>query len=169
MVNFKFSILYAILWRCRRGKLSSNWSLDPSCVFSKYGSFGATPIFVQEEQNRWRKVVENEPVKFYEDLAPELMLESRKAIAKKTGCDAGDLALIENATTGVNTIIRSLEFNQGDEIIVQIMPTRHVEMLLIMLQRGGVLLLKRVKFHFRLKIRISLLMLLCLKLLIKQY
>ena len=52
-----------------RSKLSSNWSLDPSCVFLNHGSFGATPIFVQEEQNRWRRVVENEPVKFYEDLA----------------------------------------------------------------------------------------------------
>ena len=101
-----------------RSKLSTNWSLDPSCVFLNHGSFGATPIFVQEEQNHWRKVLENEPVKFFEELAPEIMLESRKAIAKMVNCDADDLALIENATTGVNTIMRSLEFNQGDEIIV---------------------------------------------------
>ena len=152
-----------------RSKLSSNWSLDPSCVFLNHGSFGATPIFVQEEQNRWRRVVENEPVKFYEDLAPELMLESRKAIAKMIGCDADDLALIENATTGVNTIIRSLEFNQGDEIIVPDHAYQACRNAIDYVAKGGVLLLKRVKFHFRLKIRISLLMLLCLKLLIKQY
>ena len=33
-------------------------------------------------------------------------------------CESEDLALIENATSGVNTILRSLEFNPGDEIIV---------------------------------------------------
>ena len=102
----------------KRSNLSKHWSLDPSCVFLNHGSFGATPTFVQEEQNRWRTKLEKEPVRFFEKVAPEAMLEARKAIANMVNCNPNDLALIENATTGVNTILRSLEFNSGDEILV---------------------------------------------------
>ncbi len=102
----------------KRSNLSIHWSLDSSCVFLNHGSFGATPIFAQEEQLRWRNIIENEPVKFFEKTAPEVMLKARKAIAKMVNCNSEDLALIENATTGVNTIMRSLEFNPGDEILV---------------------------------------------------
>ena len=53
--------------------------------------------------------MELEPVRFFEEIAAEAMLASRESIAKLVGCDADDIALIENATTGVNTVMRSLE------------------------------------------------------------
>ena len=102
----------------KRSQYSVHWSLDPECVFLNHGSFGATPIFAQDEQRRWQTILENEPVRFFERIAPDAMLTSRKAIAKMVNCDSDDIALIENATTGVNTIMRSLEFNSGDEILV---------------------------------------------------
>jgi isopenicillin-N epimerase len=40
------------------------------------------------------------------------------ALAKQLSCQADDLALVENATSGVNTVLRSLVFEQGDEILV---------------------------------------------------
>ena len=30
------------------------WGLDSACVFLNHGSFGATPIAVREEQQRWQ-------------------------------------------------------------------------------------------------------------------
>ena len=57
-------------------------------------------------------------MKFYEEIAPKALLETRKAIAKFVKCDYDDLALIENATSGVNTVLRSLDFNIDDEILV---------------------------------------------------
>ncbi len=97
---------------------SVHWSLDPECVFLNHGSFGAAPKFVQEEQHRWQSILENEPVRFFEKIAPDAMLAARQSIGSMVGCDANDIALIENATTGVNTVLRSFEFNQGDEILV---------------------------------------------------
>ena len=38
------------------------WGLDSACVFLNHGSFGATPIAVREEQQRWQNRLENEPV-----------------------------------------------------------------------------------------------------------
>ena len=101
-----------------RGPLAKFWKLDSHCVFLNHGSFGATPTAIREEQRKWQDLLEDEPVRFYEDLAMEFMENSRKALAKMLQCDAEDLALVENATTGVNTILRSLVFNPGDEILV---------------------------------------------------
>ena len=104
--------------RPQRSPRAKHWSLDSDCVFLNHGSFGATPNEIREEQRRWQDLLENEPVRFYEDLAMDYMENSRKALAKMLECDAEDLALVENATTGVNTVLRSLEFNAGDEILV---------------------------------------------------
>ena len=101
-----------------RSKYAGNWGLDPDCTFLNHGSFGAAPLFAREEQRRWQDKLELEPVRFFEEIAAEAMLASRESIAKLVGCDADDIALIENATTGVNTVMRSLEFSQGDEILV---------------------------------------------------
>ena len=102
----------------RGNKFSKHWFLDEETIFLNHGSFGATPKIVLEEQRRWQLLVEKDPVKFFEERAPEALINSRKAIANLVNCDYNDLALIENATSGVNTILRSLNFEKGDEIIV---------------------------------------------------
>ena len=102
----------------QRSPLAKHWNLDPECVFLNHGSFGATPTAIREKQRKWMDLLEDEPVRFYEDLAMEFMQEARNSLAEMLNCDADDLALVENATTGVNTILRSLEFNEGDEILI---------------------------------------------------
>ena len=94
------------------------WGLDSECVFLNHGSFGATPLAVREEQQRWQNRLENEPVHFFEELMPTFLEDTREALATFLHCKSEDLALVENATTGVNTILRSLEFQEGDEILV---------------------------------------------------
>ena len=104
--------------RPQKNPMSEFWGLDASTIFLNHGSYGATPTIVLEEQKRWQQLVEKDPVKFYEEIAPKALLETRKAIAKFVKCDYDDLALIENATSGVNTVLRSLDFNIDDEILV---------------------------------------------------
>ena len=95
-----------------------HWGLDPETVFLNHGSFGATPLAILHEQRRWQDWMELEPVRFFEELLPPALVESREALATMLSCDPDDLALIENATSGVNTILRSFDFKPGDEIIV---------------------------------------------------
>ena len=94
------------------------WALDADRVFLNHGSFGATPTAVREDQRRWQDLMEDEPVRFFEDLMPDILHSTRKALAHLLSCDAEDLALVENATSGVNTVLRSLRFEPGDEILV---------------------------------------------------
>ena len=102
----------------QRSQLAKHWLLDEQCVFLNHGSFGATPVAIRKEQQKWQDLLEDEPVRFYEDLAMGFMETARGALAKMLECDPDDLALVENATTGVNTVLRSLVFEQGDEILV---------------------------------------------------
>ena len=97
---------------------TKHWSFDSSRVFLNHGSFGACPDFVIEEQRKWQDLMEKEPVQFFEELMPDLLLQSRKALGKFLSCSADDLAFVSNATSGVNTILRSLHFETGDEILV---------------------------------------------------
>jgi len=46
------------------------------------------------------------------------MRSLREDLAGFLGCDADGLAFVSNATTGVNTVLRSFDWSAGDEIVV---------------------------------------------------
>ncbi len=104
--------------RPARSAPSRLWGLEEDRVFLNHGSFGATPTAIREEQRTWQDLMENEPVRFFEDLMPGILQTTREKLASFLSCDADDLALVENATSGVNTVLRSLQFVPGDEILV---------------------------------------------------
>ena len=97
---------------------AKHWSLEPSRLFLNHGSFGACPNFVIGEQRKWQDLMEREPVRFFEELMPDLLLNARESLGTFLNCSPDDLAFVSNATSGVNTILRSLHFEQGDEILV---------------------------------------------------
>ena len=97
---------------------AEHWDLDPEVVFLNHGSFGACPRIVMERQQELRARMEAQPLQFlYRDLEG-LLDEARAPLAALVGCDADDLAFVPNATTGVNTVLRSLSFAPGDELLV---------------------------------------------------
>ena len=97
--------------------LASQWSLDPSITFLNHGSFGACPTAVLDRQALLRAEMEREPVRFMLSLG-ERLTGVRAALAIHLGADPEDLALVPNATTGVNTVLRSLILAEHDEIVL---------------------------------------------------
>jgi isopenicillin-N epimerase len=98
-------------------ELAHHWTLDPTVDFLNHGSYGATPRPVQAAQQQWRDRMEAEPVRFFShDLEPALDA-ARTALATFLGCEPPDLALVPNATAGTNTVLRSLRFAPGDELL----------------------------------------------------
>jgi len=97
---------------------AAHWDLDPDVVFLNHGSFGACPRVVLELQQDLRRRMEAQPLKFlYRDLE-DLLDQARQPLAALVGCDADDLAFVPNATTGVNTVLRSLSLGPDDELLV---------------------------------------------------
>ena len=92
--------------------------LSKETCFLNHGSFGATPIAVLEEQTRLRGKIERDPVRFFERDYITLMNSSVGRLAEFMNADPEGMTLVKNTTEGVNTVLRSLVLNPGDEILV---------------------------------------------------
>ena len=94
------------------------WSLDPGIDFLNHGSFGSCPRVVLEFQQALRARMERQPVQYFvRDLEP-MLDAARGELAGFLGADTEDLVFVPNATTGVNSVLRSLRFESGDELLV---------------------------------------------------
>ena len=98
--------------------LASHWDLDPEVVFLNHGSFGACPRVVLEEQARLRAHIESEPVRFFEEEIEAALDAAKVRLGEFIGAQAEDLAFVSNATASVNTVLRSLDIEANDELLV---------------------------------------------------
>lgn len=94
--------------------------LDPNVVNVNHGSFGLTPdpIFDSYIRNIEQQSLFPEKVIRYnyrDDYINALKLVARKELLN---CDYHDLALLENATLAVNTVLRSYPFAKGDKFVI---------------------------------------------------
>ncbi len=94
------------------------WPLDPAVTFLNHGSFGSCPLAVLEFQREVRERMERQPVTFFVRDLEGLLDGARGKLATFVGSAAEDLVFVPNATSGVNAVLRSLEFQPGDELLV---------------------------------------------------
>jgi isopenicillin-N epimerase len=94
--------------------------LDPDVVFLNHGSFGACPRPVFEAYQRFQLELERQPVEFLglERRFPELLEGARTRLAEYVGAPAGDIVFTTNASTAINTVVRSLRLGEGDEVLI---------------------------------------------------
>lgn len=98
--------------------MKQHWTLDPEITFLNHGSFGATPRVVLEKQSEYRAQMEREPVRFFARELEPLLDAVRHELAGFLSADPKGLALVPNATAGVNAVLRSLDLDKFDELLV---------------------------------------------------
>jgi isopenicillin-N epimerase len=98
------------------------WSLREDGIFLNHGSYGAVPLVVQQEQQRLRHELEAHPDAFMHRIEPTPAGGAIRAVAATlapfVGAPPDRLALVENATSGVQAVLNSLPFQHGDQILI---------------------------------------------------
>lgn len=97
--------------------MKSQFLLDPEITFLNHGSFGACPKPIFEEYQRFQLELETEPVYFILKKQKEYLQIAKESLAKYIGCHTNDFFFTPNPTFAINTIMRSLDLKQGDEIL----------------------------------------------------
>lgn len=92
---------------------------QPSSLNNIPGSFGTSPRVIREKQREYQDQSEANPDPFIRYTYPKLSDQSREAISKVLNCPASTVVFVPNATTGVNTVLRNVVWNQDgkDEIL----------------------------------------------------
>ncbi|MHC4178007.1 MAG: aminotransferase class V-fold PLP-dependent enzyme [Planctomycetota bacterium] len=94
------------------------WTLDPRIAMLNHGSFWACPRVVLERQQQLRAEMEREPVGFFFRRMQPLLDESRRVLAGLISADPADLVFVRNATTAINSVLGSLHFQPGNQLLV---------------------------------------------------
>ena len=97
--------------------MKSQFLLDSTITFLNHGSIGACPKPIFEEYQRFQLELEKEPVYFIQKKAAGYLKTARERLSKYVGCNSVDLFFTPNPTFAVNTIMRSLHLEVGDEIL----------------------------------------------------
>ena len=107
----------------------SHWWLDPEIAYLNHGTVGATPRVVLDAQHAWQRRIEAQPASFLfrelmrlgpdEPGAPRpLLRQVADSVGAFVGARGDDLVFVDNASTGINAVLRSLALKPGDEILV---------------------------------------------------
>ena len=95
------------------------WALEPGTRHLNHGSFGAVLDQVLDLQQRWRRRFEANPTRFVFRELDEAVDRARSAVARFVGADPAGIAPVRNATTGVASVLRSVEpwLGPGDQLL----------------------------------------------------
>src|SRR2546425_10165808 len=100
------------------GALRRKFRLEPGVDFINHGSFGAAPLEVLDAAARWRDQMEANPDHFLRDVLPQALRNAAAELARFVHADGEELVFVENATAAINAVLRSLDFNADDEILI---------------------------------------------------
>ncbi|HSK06245.1 MAG TPA: aminotransferase class V-fold PLP-dependent enzyme [Acidimicrobiia bacterium] len=95
------------------------WALEPGTRHLNHGSFGAVLEEVLAIQSEWRSRLEANPSRFVFRELQTATDRARDAVAGFVGADPAGVVPVRNATTGVASVLRSVEptLEPGDQLL----------------------------------------------------
>ena len=98
--------------------LREQWLLRPGVVYLNHGSFGPPPRAVAEARNQWVQRLDSQPMDFFVRQFEPAWCAARDALGQLIGASSQCLALVENATYGMNVVAQSFRLHSGDEVLL---------------------------------------------------
>jgi len=96
---------------------TTTWLVDPDHAYLNHGGFGALPLPVAEAAAVIRAEVEANPTDALMRRWPAQVDAVRERVAGFLGAPAANLVFVPNATAGTATVLGSLEWEPGDEVV----------------------------------------------------
>ena len=87
------------------------------CIPLNHGSYGTYPRPVHNARLEWQVLAEQRPDYFMRREYMDRLNECREIAAKTINADMDDCVFVMNTTTGVNEILRSLQWQSGDAVL----------------------------------------------------
>ncbi|CAI6334071.1 unnamed protein product [Periconia digitata] len=98
-------------------ELLKEFLIDDQYRNLNHGSFGTYPRAVRDAMRSFQDQSEARPDEFIRYTYPRLLDKSREGIAKIVNAPVAEIVFVPNATTGVNTMLRSIPYEAGDYIL----------------------------------------------------
>lgn len=106
-----------ILLHLNMQNLKQYFLIREDITYLNFGSFGACARPVFEKYQQFQLELEQEPVDFITNKGLQYLEQSRAALGGYLNCDKDDLVFVTNPSYAVNTIAKSLDLKEGDEIL----------------------------------------------------
>ncbi len=94
------------------------WTIREDTTYLNHGSFAPTPYSVRQSQLAWQQELTSQPMDFYLRRYEQAWLEARQQLAGFLGCQAENLAYIENATAAMNVVAATVRLTAADEVVL---------------------------------------------------
>jgi isopenicillin-N epimerase len=109
-------------------RLLGEFPLEPGGVYLNHGTVGVTPLVVMRERAAILDAIERHPARYMirelmtlgmsaPPAAPRLRAAAAR-VAAFLGAAASDLVFVDNASSGVNAVLRAIALEPGDEIVL---------------------------------------------------
>ncbi|KAI8941709.1 hypothetical protein NX059_002917 [Plenodomus lindquistii] len=90
---------------------------DKGYLNLNHGSFGTYPLPIRNALRTYQDAAEARPDHFIRYTYPTLLNASRAALSSLLKTPTNTLVFVPNATTGINTVLRNLVYEDGDHIV----------------------------------------------------
>ena len=108
--------------------LLAQFPLEPGGIYLNHGTVGVTPLAVMRARAAILEEIERHPARYMirelmqlgmsaPPAAPRLRAAAGR-VAAFLGVPADDLVFVDNASSGVNAVLRAIELERGDEILL---------------------------------------------------
>jgi len=92
--------------------------LEPGYKMTNSGALGVSPNYVLEARKAYYREIENNPDLSYRITHDKYLTERKEIVSKYLKASSSDIVLVENATEGVNSVLKSIKYKEGDVILL---------------------------------------------------
>lgn len=94
------------------------WPIDPRVRMLNHGSYGIVPAYIRARQAEMQARMNADPIRWFKVDQERLADRAREALAAFLNARFESLTFVPNATFGVATILHSIPWAAGDEVVV---------------------------------------------------